>query len=459
MATAVSHPPSFAASAPSWLATHARLLEAQGLQPSAHALATSLAQALNAERVAVGCLLGEHLRLAGESGLEHVEATLDRALAAAMHEAMDQRATVSAPTVASPTRVLRVQHAHERIRAGAHVVSVPLVAGDQVVGAITLWRASSAPWTAHELQTLSDVAAFAAPVLQLKRDNEQSLWARWRQSWAAKDASAQLRRTRTAAGLAAAVVVLLLLPLSQGVGGRARVEGAMQRVLVAPSDGFLAQVHARPGEQVRAGQVLVAFSQHDLLLDRARWTSQLEQHENGSAAANARRDRAQLVVSQARASEAMAQLDLVESRLARSSVVAPFDGIVVRGDLSQQLGAPVQQGAELMTLAPMGSHRLIVEVDERDIAAVTVGMEGSVTLAAMPWDAVRLRVLRITPIATAVEGANVFEVEAELLESRADLRPGLQGQARLNTGREPLAWRGLRRMAALVRLQLWTWWG
>ena len=32
----------------------------------------------------------------------------------------------------------------------------------------------------------------------------------------------------------------------------------------------------------------------------------------------------------------------VEERLARSRLVAPFDGLVVSGDLTQQLGSPVE---------------------------------------------------------------------------------------------------------------------
>jgi multidrug efflux pump subunit AcrA (membrane-fusion protein) len=119
----------------------------------------------------------------------------------------------------------------------------------------------------------------------------------------------------------------------------------------------------------------------------------------------------------------------------------------------------VRQGDALMTLAPRDRFRVIVQVDERDIAQVRPGLDGTLALTALPWKTLPLRVTRISPVAQAVEGRNVFEVEATLLERPADLRPGLQGHARLDAGRTPMGWRWMRRLVESVRLTLWAWWG
>ena len=42
----------------------------------------------------------------------------------------------------------------------------------------------------------------------------------------------------------------------------ARLEGAVQRVLSASEDGFLREVHVRPGDLVKAGQVLAELSDY-----------------------------------------------------------------------------------------------------------------------------------------------------------------------------------------------------
>jgi hypothetical protein len=80
---------------------------------------------------------------------------------------------------------------------------------------------------------------------------------------------------------------------------------------------------------------------------------------------------------------------------------------------------------------------VIVEVDERDIGRIRVGQPGSLALSALPWDTLPLAVTRITPMASAVEGRNVFEVEAALDAQPDSLRPGLRGVARLRWGASP----------------------
>ena len=168
----------------------------------------------------------------------------------------------------------------------------------------------------------------------------------------------------------------LFIPVSYRIGAPARIEGAVQRIVAAPLDGYLAKAHVRPGDSVRAGDLLVELADQDLLLEQRRWEGALAQHENGYAAALARADRAQFVITQGKAGEARAQLDLVRQQLSRTRLLAPIDGIVIKGDLSQGLGAPVQRGDSLITIAPAEQYRLIINVDERDIAGVAPGQRG-----------------------------------------------------------------------------------
>jgi hypothetical protein len=379
----------------------------------------------------------------------------------AWNEALDQHTSILFPDP-RPQAHPRITLAHSRLRpnpAGA-VASVPLVAGGVAIGALCVER-HDRPIGADELATLEHLACLAAPVLNLMRLNQRGLFERSRDTLRealAKHAAHGTRRGLLAAAVAGAAV-LALWPIDWRVGGHARLEGAMQRVLVAPADGFLRQVHARPGQVVKAGQVLVELADQDLLLEQQRWQSALAQHDNAYAAANAHADRAQQVIHQSRAAEAQAQLELVQLRLERGRIDAPFDAVVVQGDLSQQLGAPLSQGAELMTLAPQGQFRVIVEVDERDIAAVAVGQPGTLALSALPWDTLPIRVSRITPMATALEGRNVYEVEAELKAPGGALRPGLQGSAHLVVGQRSALASVSRRLVDGLRLALWEWWG
>jgi len=221
-------------------------------------------------------------------------------------------------------------------------------------------------------------------------------------------------------------------------------------------DGFLEQVNVRPGDSVMSGQVLAELATQDLQAERMKRRSELAQHENVYKAALARADRTQLVINQARAAEAQAQLALIENQLQRAQLRAPFDGIVIKGDLPQQLGAPVQRGEVLLTLAPDDRYRLIVEVDERDVALVDAGLHGRLVLTAEPNAVFDFSVVRLLPVAVAADGRNFFEAEGALEAAGKTLRPGMRGVAKIAAGRRPAAWIATHRLFDWLRLTAWS---
>ena len=131
--------------------------------------------------------------------------------------------------------------------------------------------------------------------------------------------------------------------------------------------------------------------------------------------------------------------------------------MVVRGDLSQSLGAPVAKGDVLYEIAPVDGYRIILEVDERDIAYVSRGRRGALALAALPGAALALEVQRITPVSTAEGGRNYFRVEASLDQPHDALRPGMEGVARVDVGRRQLLWIWTHGLVDWLRLQAWSW--
>lgn len=110
----------------------------------------------------------------------------------------------------------------------------------------------------------------------------------------------------------------------------------------------------------------------------------------------------------------------------------------------------------LVTVAPVNEFRLILEVDERDIANITVGQMGNLALGAMPGRNFEFEVSRISPVAVARDGRNFFEVEGELDESLVAMRPGLHGVARISVDQRPIAWVLTHRLIDWVRIAAWS---
>lgn len=457
--------------ASSTLQVVAAVLEAPDWHDAIQALSAILRQQLQVERIALAMRHGARLREALVVETRQVElAQQTRALlAAAQHEALDQRCLIVDPPLGQNI-VGPIGEAHRRLRAalGGCSVSLPLTeavpreleveqGGDCAVGVLSVWRsAPSRGFDERELDRLRDIAAFVGPILALRYRAEHRPAARIARRWR-RQVPGWARQPRTAVALVGLPVALMLCwPLPDHVWANARIESETQRTLVAPSSGYLAHAHVRAGDDVRAGQVLVELATDDLRLEHERLTHALQRAESSQAEANARGERAQFVLESARALEARAQLDLVDSRIQRARIVAPFDGVVVRGDLSRQVGAPLTEGTELLTVAPPGRWRVVAEVDERQVSRLRTGHGGQLQLSALPWDSLPIRVERIAPIATAANGSNVFEVHAGVDAPEVALRPGLAGQARFRVGERALA-QEIGEKALLPVRRLWWW--
>ncbi len=157
--------------------------------------------------------------------------------------------------------------------------------------------------------------------------------------------------------------------------------------------------------------------------------------------------------------QADVQLGLIDEQLARLQIAAPIDGLVVSGDLSQSIGAPVQQGDVLFEVAPLDAYRLMLEVDERDVAYVQTGQRGNVMLAALPETTHSFTVTKVTPVSDSEEGTNFFLVEARLDEAPELLRPGMEGIGKVDIDRRRVIWILSRPLMTWLRLWSWSWWG
>jgi multidrug efflux pump subunit AcrA (membrane-fusion protein) len=162
-------------------------------------------------------------------------------------------------------------------------------------------------------------------------------------------------------------------------------------------------------------------------------------------------------VGEADTHQAEAALALVREKHARAAITAPFDGRIVSGDLSQQLGAPVEQGHVLFEIAPLDAWRVVLKVDERDIVQLHAGQPGELVLAGLPGEHFRIQVSKISPVAQPEDGRNSFRVEARMVGGVPPrIQPGMEGVGKVAAGEHSLLWIGFHRVFDWVRYALWT---
>jgi biotin carboxyl carrier protein len=443
----------------------AATLEHRDLPGAAASLVNQLAALLRVARVSLGLLDDGDLRLVAVSGSAGFEAStaLAGAVRAAMTEAVRQAATLAAPEDPSGgTRETGAQRMLLReARCGA-VWSLPFAAGGEVIGAVTVEWPADAPADPALRDRCASMLALAGPVLSALRRAGETPSRRLLAAWTARlreIAGPRHPFLKVAAG--ALVLVLLLaaiVPGTQRVAGDAVLRGSVQRVVLAPVDGYVATATARPGDVVAAGDLLATLDDQALQLELAKWQAEYDRLVNEYREAMSQLDSAKVTVLRSEIDRAAAEFQLAEDNLERSGIRAPLAGIVVSGDFTQKVGAPVRRGDTLFELAPLDGYRIGIRVPETDVGAVAPGQRGRLLLQSLPGEGVDIVVERVTPVSEVVDGRNVFEVEARLAGDAAPpagLRPGMQGVAKLDVGRARLLWLWTHRATDWLRLTLW----
>ena len=430
---------------------------------SALAVVNEIAVRLQCDRVSIG------LEKAGSIEVQAISdtATFDRRtnLVRLIGEAMDEVLDLEIALVYPPFDsdeigvIAHAELAGECKDIG--ICSVPLLDDGHAVGVLTLERSTGIAFDRQVVELCKTIGMLLGPLFALKRENERGVLQRMREF--AGDGARALFGPRHPGAKLIALLVLGIVVFFSVVTGEYRVssktviEGAVQRAAVAPFEGFIAESLVRAGDTVKKGQVLVRLDDKDLKLERMRWVSEREQAQRKFWQAASSQERASMSIIAAQVDQAQAQLSLVEEKLTRASLVAPFDGMVVAGDLSQLQGSPVELGKMLFEIAPLNAYRVILQVDERDIAEIRVGQQGELALSGIPYETMRFAVKQITPISTSQDGRNFFRVEAQIDKPSERLRPGMEGVGKVLVGERRLIWVWTHSLMDWLRLWIWRW--
>ncbi len=444
-----------------------QVAEARALDEAAQRAVDLLAERLGLSRAALGLVDADR---AARVRLQALSATawfdkrsaLVRQIENAMEEAWDQRASVVWPAQAERPPAIDLAHA---ALAGsdappAALASAVVMARSQALGVLTIARSHERPFDRAELAWLEAWAQGVGPVLALHQGDDHWLGGRLRRRLhAARALATDPRRPAWRVGAVLAAAALLALLVVDGawrISAPATIEGAVQRAVVAPFEGFVRTAPVKAGQRVTAGQVLATLDDRDLLLEHQRHASEAERHQRRYRDALSRHERAEARMAAAEMAEAQAQLALVDERLARSRLLAPYDGLVVSGDLTQQLGSPVEKGKTLFEVAPLDAFRVILKVHEADMRGVAVGQRGELVLAGLSSQRLPFAVRNIA-VAAPADGRNAFEVEAALDSAPANLRPGMEGVGKIDAGQRRLWWIWTHRLTDWLRLKWWQW--
>jgi len=428
------------------------------------AMLSQASQTLGCDRISFGLSSGHTIQLNAISNSadfsRKIDLTLD--LRNAMNEAADQGEPVSFP-LSEDKMLINRAHAELSARHGnAVILTVPFFYNEEHYGALTFeWPRSE---VAEEVHLAEGIASLVGTILLEKHVQDVSGLV-----FVGRSVSRSFKKLFGPRYLGRKILALVLLVLgltlsvAEGdfhITSDAKIEGKVRRLVVAPFDAFISSAHFRAGQEVEQGAVLAQLDDRDLTLEMVNLKSQQIRHERERQEAQARLNQAEAKIATAKIEQTEAQIKLLKNRLEKTTVVAPFQALITAGDLSQQLGGAVAKGQNLFELAPLKGYRVVVDVDEADIAYLAGGQHGALTLKAFPDRQVDFIVDLVTPVTQAKEGKNTFRVEGTISPTSARaLRPGMEGISKIYVGKRKLAWVYTRELIDWCRLRLWKWFG
>lgn len=224
------------------------------------------------------------------------------------------------------------------------------------------------------------------------------------------------------------------LILSGGVVASAEAVPAqvtqMSFVIPAP----VQEVLVKEGDVVKAGQTLMAI--HSPSLELALTSAELD-----LKAAELeylywippRHDRPPERRQQAAAEleESRTKLETAKANLVKTSLIAPFDAVVV--EVKIQPGQFAQAGQVVIILGDLAHMQIkTTDLSERDVLAVQTGQTANIYVEALDVT-VTGKVLKISPMSETVGGDVVFPVTIELDEQPTGILWGMNAEVEIQT--------------------------
>ncbi len=426
-------------------------------------LVAELTRMFNCEQVALGELTNQHSKVVALSNSANFDdrSNFIQKIADAMDEAIEQDCLITFPDAVTSG----IQRAHQELArkfGSGSLLTIPMIDNQTIVGAVTLLRNEEQPFDLETARLCKLTLSLLTPFLVLKKGQELSALTKIKQWLKAKLTELfGVKHLKMKLMLASLAGLLLASALLQGefqVTADAVLEGKMQRIVAAPIEGFLLSASVRAGDTVHSGEVMATLDDAELQLELNKLNGQLQKFRREYREALSTNDLVKIRVSSAQIDQANAEMELTRQQLQKITLSAPFDSVVIEGDLSQKLGSPVERGDMLFKIAPLEGYRIILKVNERSISYVNQGQKGVLALSSLPDQKFNLTVEKITAVAKAEDNKNIFRVEASLDKAPNLLRPGMEGIGKITVGHRSFLWIWTHELISWLRLWLWSWW-
>jgi GAF domain-containing protein/biotin carboxyl carrier protein len=429
---------------------------------AAMAFCNEVASQWQCERVSIGFLKGRYVQLKAMSHTEDFSRKMKvvQDIESVMEECLDQDIEILSPAPKESAYINRAAETLSNRYGPLAILSLPLRKDGKVIAVVTLERPAEKVFSLDEIETVR-----LACELCTARLGDLYEYDRWIGATIAVKSrnfiASFLGPKHTWAKLASILCFAAILFLIFGKGQfRAEapfvLEATYQQVIPAPFDGYIKSIEVEISDIVEADTtILGSLDTAELRLKLATAKAEKARYLKEASAAMRDGETALRQIAEANADKVQAQIELLEYEISRADIISPISGVVVKGDLKRQIGAPVKVGDVLFEVCPLESLRAQLLVPEDQIFDIEVGQQGQLATASEPGRRIKFVVERINPVAEIANQRNVFKVRVQLLETYQWMRPGMEGVAKVTIGERRYAWIWSRKIVNWIRMKLW----
>lgn len=200
--------------------------------------------------------------------------------------------------------------------------------------------------------------------------------------------------------------------------------------LNAEVDGRVASIDVKEGQKVSVGETVVQLALEDKLEQLNFAKALLKQREieyEGAKSLQAKGLQGESILAQAKAAlvEAKALVSLRQNQVSKSTIVAPFEGVVEMQQV--EVGSFVNKGQTLFNVVDLSPLVVRAYVTENDIAQINQDAEVNVRLVSGKQVPGRIRYLA----SVSELGTNTFPIEIEIDNPNLNMKAGVSTEIRL----------------------------
>lgn len=248
-----------------------------------------------------------------------------------------------------------------------------------------------------------------------------------------------------------AFVALMFLPVPYRVRCNCNVEPDVRRFAVAPFEGTVLKGLVKAGETVEKGQVLAEMDGRSLRYELAEKMAEYNIALKQRAIELADRDIPEMLLAELDGQRLEAEKKLLDFKRDHLKIKSPIAGVVLTGSLERAEASSVKTGDVLFEVGSTDRLLIQIEIPAEDVPQVEVGQSVTIWIEGRSQP-ITASLQRIRPQSEIRNAKNVFIGEL-ILDDSLELRPGMQGAARIDGKVHSLGWNLFHKPVEFVRSQ------